>query len=202
MLREYKLGPVLTVEDFHTRTFICRWWVGETISTKGPEVNRMNSDISAGPDSVHTVILKQLRYEIAWVVTVECNLLLMSDWYQRNRGWQMQYHFLRGLQRSAGQLRMWKFHFHIGKKSHKTTTNDRKANRIQRHISGEKISKVLQREILLLVSIPTLKEPVNTSMKVSWWIHLDNPKLSWNRKGCSPFKGWNRKKAASNSEIA
>lgn len=66
------------------------------VSTDGPEANSMNSDISAGPDDVHPVTLKELGYEIACQVTVECNLLLTSDWYQRNRRWQMKYQFLRG----------------------------------------------------------------------------------------------------------
>ena len=86
------------------------------VSTEGPEVNRMISDIPGGPDDVHPVILKELRYEIACLVTVGCNLLLMLDWYQRNRRWQMQYQFLRGLQRTVtGQLQTRRFHFHIGK---------------------------------------------------------------------------------------
>lgn len=73
------------------------------VSAEGPDVNRMNSDISAGPNDAHPVILKELRYEIACLVTVECNLLLTSDWYQRNRRRQMQYQFLRGLQGTAGE---------------------------------------------------------------------------------------------------
>lgn len=86
------------------------------VSNEGPEVNRKNSHISAGPEDVHPVILKELRYGIACLVTVECNLLLTPGWYQRNRRWQMQYQVLRGLQRRAGQLQTRKFHFHIGKK--------------------------------------------------------------------------------------
>lgn len=87
------------------------------VSADGPEANSMNGDISAGPDDVHLVILKELGYEIACQVTVECNLLLTSDWYQGNRRWQMKYQFLRGLQRTAGQLQTRKFHFHIKKKA-------------------------------------------------------------------------------------
>lgn len=97
------------------------------VPDEGPEVNRMNSDISAGSDNIHPVILEDLRYETACLVTVECNFLLMSDWNQRNRRWQMQYEFLRGLQRTAGELQPREFHFHTGEKKPQTT-NHRKAN--------------------------------------------------------------------------
>lgn len=75
------------------------------VSTGGPEANSMNDDISAGPYDVHPVILKELGYEIACQVTVECNLLLTSDWYQRNERWQMKYQFLRGCRGHLGSYR-------------------------------------------------------------------------------------------------
>lgn len=55
-------------------------------------------------------MLNELRDEIACPVTGECNLLLMSGWYQRNRRWQMQH------QRAVGELQTREFHFHIGER--------------------------------------------------------------------------------------
>lgn len=95
------------------------------VSAEGPEVHRMNSDIPAGAGDVHPVILKELRYEIACPDTMECNLLLLPEWYPRNGRCQMQHQFLRGLRRPAGERQTGKFHFHIGKKK----ANYRKANR-------------------------------------------------------------------------
>jgi len=48
-----------------------------------------------------------------------------------------------------------------------------------------------------------LKESEQVPVKVSWSIHLKKPKLSWDRKGSSPFN-WlkDRKKVVIHTEIA
>lgn len=158
------------------------------------EVNRMNSDILAGPDNVHPVILKALRYEIACLVTVEWNSLLMSDWYQRNRRWQMQYQFLIWLQRTAGQLQTKEFHFHIGEKS-KTQTTEKQTDRILRHISGKNQQGFCKRKHCFWYLLQLWKNRWTCSK--SDLNYKKNSEVSWDRKGISPCN-WlkDRKKVA------
>lgn len=40
------------------------------------QVNKMNSEKSSGPDGIHARVLKELKYEIAKLLTAACNLVL------------------------------------------------------------------------------------------------------------------------------
>lgn len=49
----------------------------------------MNSDKSRGPDGIHAGVLKELKYEIAKLLTVACNLVLKLASVPKEWRWEM-----------------------------------------------------------------------------------------------------------------
>lgn len=55
----------------------------------------MNSDKSSGPDGIHARALKELKYEIAKLLTVVCNLVLKLASVPKEWRWEIWYKFLK-----------------------------------------------------------------------------------------------------------
>ena len=107
----------------------------------------MNSDKSSGPDGIHARALKELKYEIAKLLTVVCNLVFKLVSVPKEWRWEIWYKFVKAFWSGEGDPAICKavslislLGKFVGSIKKKKKTHNRISRLMEKWINGDAIS--------------------------------------------------------------